>query len=131
MARGRGVRRAAGAAARSSSCSSSAGSSEPWADGRLAVARVAAVTGTIALVLAALVGAFALGARRAGVDAPFAAVGRVVVPVVSSWPAVSALGARDRRRTASSAERREPRGAREIPSVRQRSRSDCNGGSRS
>ena len=54
---------------------------EPWADGRLSVGLcVAALAGTFALAFAALVGAFALGARRAGVDDPLRRAGRVAVP---------------------------------------------------
>ena len=48
---------------------------------RPAVLAIAAVTGTIALVLASAAAAAVLGARRLGLSRRFAAVGRVVVPV--------------------------------------------------
>ena len=57
---------------------------------RPAVLAIAAVTGTIALVLASAAAAAVLGARRLGLSRRFAAVGRVVVPV--------ALVRRNRRR---------------------------------
>jgi len=62
---------------------------------RLAVLAIAAVTGTIALVLASAAAVAVLGARRLGLSGRLAAVGRVVVPValvvgavVGAWATV-------------------------------------------
>lgn len=70
---------------------------EPWTDRRLSVGLcIAALAGTLALAFAALIGAFALGARRAGVDDPLRRAGRVAVPAgllvvaaISGWELVT------------------------------------------
>ena len=62
----------------------------------LPVLVIAAVTGTVALVLGALAAAAVLAARRLGVAAPLAVLGRVVVPsalvvgtVVGAWVTIA------------------------------------------